>query len=241
MLDDVDVPRVYTDSEQLSGITEEYVCWLDLMAVRGTMSRSLETSAITILNLHVAIDDALDRETMTHYPIMDGVYLTSENKWDMLNTLGDIFSKIAKDNIENANTEYMYIPRASLSFGPILHGKNIPEELNREFVGNSDYIESILLGLPMIQAVENEPNAPPFGIYVDKSARAFAPGDDDPIETPWHRWFRYIDEDADALGSELYDELSEYYKWCKSNSNYLEYPEEDIEKHKSMAEEYLTQ
>ncbi|MFD1527489.1 hypothetical protein, partial [Halolamina salina] len=61
------------------------------------------------------------------------------------------------------------------------------------------------------------------------------------IETPWHRWFRYIDEDADALGSELYDELSEYYKWCKSNSNYLEYPEEDIEKHKSMAEEYLTQ
>lgn len=236
MMEDIDVPHVYTDADQLSAITEEYVCWLDLMGVRGTMSRSLETSSIDILNLHVAIDDELDRDAITHYPIMDGVYATSDDKQEMLEFLSGVFGKLAKDNIENRDTEYTYIPRASLSYGPILHGKNLTDGVNEDFMTNSDYAESLLLGLPMIQAVQNEPNAPPFGIYIDQSARAFAPDGDDPIERTWHEWFRYIDDDITDL---LYQNLGEYYDWCSSNSHLLEYEKESIKKHREMAEQYL--
>ena len=236
MMEDIDVPHVYTDADQLSAITEEYVCWLDLMGVRGTMSRSLETSAIDILNLHVAIDDELDRDAITHYPIMDGVYATSDDKQEMLEFLSGVFGKLAKDNIENREPEYTYIPRASLSYGPILHGENLTDGVNEEFMTNSDYAESLLLGLPMIQAVENEPNAPPFGVYIDQSARAFAPDGDEPIERTWHEWFRYLDDDISDL---LYQNLDEYYDWCSSNSHLLEYEKESIERHREMAEQYL--
>ncbi len=236
MVEEINVPHVYTDSNQLDGITKEYVCWLDLMGVRGTMSRSLETSAIDILNLHVAVDDAIDRDAVTHYPIMDGVYLTSDDKMSMLELLSDVFGKLAKDNIENRSAEYTYIPRASLSYGPILHGENISEDVNQDFVADSDYVESLLLGLPMIQAVENETKAPPFGIFIDKSARAFAPDGDEPIERVWHEWFRYVDDDISSL---LYQTLEEYYEWCESNSYFLEYSKEDIEEHREMAEQYL--
>ncbi|WP_058825921.1 hypothetical protein [Haloferax sp. Q22] len=236
MMEDIEVPHVYTDSDQLSGVTKEYVCWLDLMGIQNTMATSVETSAIDILNLHVAVDEAMDRDEVTHYPIMDGVYLTSKSKDSMLELLQDVFAKLAKDNIENRKPQYVYIPRASLAFGPIVHGENLDDGVNEEFITGSDYAESLLLGLPMIQAVQNEPKAPPFGIYIDESARAFAPSGQEPIERTWYDWFIFLKDDIDEL---LYNTLEEYYDWCLENSHRINYPKEDIEKHQTKAEQYL--
>jgi len=237
MMEDIDVPKVYTASDQLDNVSEEYVCWLDLMGFRGSMSKSLEQSAIYMLNLHVAVDEEMNRDKITHYPVMDGVYLTTDDQDAMLDLLADVFSKLAKDNIENQPTKYTYVPRASLSYGPILHGENIGEDANADFINGSSYAESLLLGLPMIQAIENESKAPPFGIYVDQSARAFSPNDD-PIEKRWYEWFRHFDDDISDL---LLQTLDEYYDWCRLNSYSLRYSKEKIAQHKEKAEQYLSE
>ncbi|WP_254272953.1 hypothetical protein [Haloarcula marina] len=235
-MEDIEAPHVYTNSDQLSGVTEEYVCWLDLMGIKGAMSRSIETSAIDILNLHVAVDETIDRNEITHYPVMDGVYLTSESKEDMQQLLIGVFSKLAKDNIENRDREYTYIPRGALSYGPIIHGENISDEANESFMTSSDYADTLLIGLPMIQAIESESKAPPFGIFIDQSARAFAPDGEDPIERRWYEWYRYLDDEIEEL---LYNTLEDYYEWCESNAHRVQYPKEDIKRHRTMAKEYL--
>ncbi|ELZ79432.1 hypothetical protein C455_07607 [Haloferax larsenii JCM 13917] len=237
MMEDISVPEVRTEADQLSAVEPEYVCWLDLMGVQNTMSTSVEESTIDMLNLHVAVDEALDRDNITHYPVMDGVYLTADSRRTILPFLRTVFSKLAKDNIENKEPPYNYVPRAAVSYGPVIHGKDISDGANEEFMTNSDYAESLLIGLPMIQAIKGESKAPPFGIYIDESARAFAPDGEDPIERIWHEWFRYTEDD---FGDLLLDTLEDYYDWCESSYHEINYELEDIERHREMANQYFT-
>jgi len=238
MMEDISAPEVHTEADQLSAVEPRYVCWLDLMGVQNTMSTSLEESTIDMLNLHIAVDEALDRDNIAHYPVMDGVYLTTDSRRKILPFLRTVFSKLAKDNIENQDTPYVYIPRAAVAYGPAIHGSDISDSANEDFMTDSDYVDSLLIGLPMIQAIQSESSAPPFGIYVHESARAFAPDGEDPIERIWHEWFRYVDDDIESL---LLDTLNEYYDWCENAHREIEYPMEDIERHREMAEQYFSE
>lgn len=237
MMENISAPEVHTEADQISAVKPRYVCWLDLMGVKNTMSTSLEETTIHMLNLHIAVDEALDRDNISHYPVMDGVYLTSDSRKTILPMLRTVFSKLAKDNIENQDAPYTYVPRASIAYGPAIHGKDIADEAAEEFITGSDYSDSLLIGLPMIQSISAESSAPPFGIYIHESARAFAPDGEEPIERIWHEWFRYVDDNIEGL---LLDTLNEYYDWCENNYREINYPIEDIERHREMADQYLS-
>lgn len=58
--------------------------------------------------------------------------------------------------IGETKNEYKFLFKASLAYGPIIHGRDIPDETNRQFIEVPGYKDSILIGLPMIQAFTHE-------------------------------------------------------------------------------------
>ena len=169
----------------------EYVCWLDIMGTKTKMENSVKTCSIFIFKLHTAVLEAIEKGCdIQTYPVMDGVYFTSKRKKDMEKALSYIFSTLGKLFIDEKEFEHQFLVKAAVAYGPIIHGSDIGNEINRQFANNEIYKQSLLLGLPMIQAYSGESKAPPFGVFVHESARAFHPEDETPFMFKWWKWFR---------------------------------------------------
>ena len=228
------------DSTEMPQPSEKYVCWMDIMGTGTIMPRSLETSTIFIFKLHVAALEANDENQVHLYPMMDGVYAVSDSKDILLDFLERVFSSMSKDIKNNINVDYYkYVVKASIAFGPVVHGKDIPEEASDSL--ESDYKDSILLGMPMVQAYQSEQNAPPFGVYIHESARAFAPDSEKPFNHYWWEWFHPHGKDYDfhELAEHLCQNLKSYYDWCEQNNNKIGYDLDKIKTHRKLCEEYL--
>lgn len=121
----------------------------------------------------------------------------------------------------------------------MIHGKEVPQRANWDFFDDDNtYPDSLIIGAPITQAFRGETKAPPFGIFVDESARAFAPEDNRPMDRRWYEWFRHHTP-YQNLARELGDRLQEYYDWCDENAHRINYPTSKIQEHQEMAEEYL--
>jgi len=117
----------------------------------------------------------------------------------------------------------------------------LPCAASRELDSIPEYKNSILVGLPMIQSYINEKYAPPFGIYIHESARSFAPEGEDPFVHKWWQWFRAGQYGWTNKKTELLSEAMEsYFKFASDNTINLDYPEEDINRHRNMFREYLS-
>jgi len=228
------------NSREMPNPSEKYVCWMDIMGTGSIMPRSLETSSIFIFKLHVAALEASESEEIHLYPMMDGVYAVSNSKQTLLTFLEKVFSAMAVDIKENINEEhYKYVVKASIAFGPVVHGEDIPSEASNVLEPN--YNGSILLGMPMVQAYQSEQEAPPFGVYIHESARAFAPDSEAPFNHYWWEWFHPHGKDYDfhELAENLCQNLKSYYDWCEKNHNKIGYQIKKIKSHRDLCEEYL--
>lgn len=232
------INRPEFDSTQMPTPSHEYVCWMDIMGTGAIMPRSLETSAIFIFKLHTAAIESNDSGDVRLYPMMDGVYAVSDSKQSLLDFIEGAFSAMATDITDNIEKEYYkYVVKASIAFGPIVHGSDIPDEANDALT--ADYQKSILVGIPMVQAYDSEGNAPPFGVYIHESARAFSPDDETPFTHYWWEWFHRKERSHHQLAVNLSRQLSSYYEWCEQNHNSIDYEIEKIEQHRELCEEYL--
>ncbi|MBN9225753.1 MULTISPECIES: hypothetical protein [Legionella] len=229
----------YIANDQLPYLTdkkyEEYVCWLDLMGTKSLMERSPTTCTIKICQLHNCLSTKKDtlginNETLKIYPVMDGAFITSKNQSCLKKYLNLVFNSMAKDFIETERHLYQSIIRACIAYGPLGHGSDIKSDKI-----SGDYKKTLLFGLPMTQAYSSEKKAPPFGIYVDKSARAFSPSSNKPFTTRWHIWF-----ESDYNAEKLMDEMKKLYNWAREMSFCLPYNEEVIELHEKSNKQYLS-
>lgn len=239
-IDEIETPTINTRDNTLSGVKNSYVCWMDLMGAQNQMSTSLESSSIDMFGVHVAIDETKSDYDVNVYPIMDGAYIVSERQQPLRDFLSDTIAKIAKDNVyTDSDVRYTYIIRAAVSFGPVIHGDEVPQRANQEFFDDENpYPDSLIIGAPISQAFRGEGKAPPFGIFVDESARAFAPEDNRPMDRRWYEWFRHHTPYKN-LARELEDRLQTYYNWCEENTHRINYPMSKIQEHREMAKEYL--
>jgi hypothetical protein len=116
----------------------------------------------------------------------------------------------------------------------------LPDAASTILQNHRRYRDSILLGLPMIQAYLTERIAPPFSIYVHESARAFAPEAGRPIRATWWRWFASpTDERWPDLAPQLRDALRVYFTWCAARTSEIGYDAESIKKHGLLADQYF--
>ena len=231
----------YVDADAIPVASNEYVCWLDIMGTKSKMENSVKTCSIFIFQLHTAVLKAIESGCKIHtYPVMDGVYFTAAHRTDIENALQNIFVSLGNMFIEEEKFNYQFLVKASVAYGPIIHGKDISDDINYQFAKNHPYKESLLLGLPMIQAYNGESSAPPFGIYIHESARAFHAQDESPFVVKWWKWFlcKRLDWDEEKT-KRLGDKIINYFTNCRKQSLLLDYSESRIDSHEKIAKLYF--
>ena len=164
---------------------------------------------------------------------MDGAYITSTKKADILNLLTLVYNNLIMALINEDNFFYWYMVRCSIAHGPIIHGKDIPYAASTEFSSRVGYKEQLLIGPAMIEAYNNERNAAPMGIFLCNSVSNTR------INSSW-KWFdnpntKTPQRDLQAFRSRF----EEYLTWLDNHSSEEEYPKESRRRHINAAYDYF--
>ncbi len=107
----------------------------------------------------------------------------------------------------------------------------------RFYKKTKNYLGGTAIGMAISHAYEAEGSAPPFGVYIHESARAFAPRTKDsfPYLTNLWRWY----DDNDALTWATRRTLLEHFDWLEKNPVASQYDAEPMRRHKCLAVEYF--
>jgi hypothetical protein len=224
----------------------QYVGWIDAMGIQSAMGRSIDVAANFVSKLHITVLESLDalpdhqRGNICLYPVMDGVYFVTNDQPALFRFLRRVFGCLAREFVETAEMRHRFLDRGALACGPVVHGFQLPEGASDVLLNHTRYRDSILVGLPMIQAYLTERLAPPFSIYVHESARAFAPEVRRPIRATWWRWFATpVDDRWPDLAPQLRDALRDYFAWCEARASEIGYDVESIKKHRLLTDQYF--
>ncbi len=213
--------------------SKEYVCWIDIMGTKNTMSESFQKAANFILKFHSCVIDAVKNEKdVSYYPLMDGVFITASNNEVIRRIIDNIFSNVAEIFLSEQKHGHRFIIKGSLAFGDIAHGIKINEQICPNLASEDDYKRAIMCGLPMIQAFTAEHVAPPFGVYIHESART--PQD---LQGKYYNWLPYK---GNELKNKLLKRIISYFNWCGYFNQYLEMDPNKIALYKKLAQEYFT-
>lgn len=231
---------VFFDARRMGEPEYNYVCWLDVMGTKNQMLRSLPTSANFIYKLQCAAieshEETADPE-VNLYPVMDGVYITSARRDPLMLVLSTALRRLAETFLKEPTIHHRFLVRGAIAFGPVQHGREVQKEASWALARHPRERDSIILGIPMAQAYLAEPEAPPYGIAIDASARAFCPMDDRPFSFIWWDWYRKAK--PELVPEEMLKELNRYFEWQKEHTHTTGYDPKRIEYHQELAIEYF--
>lgn len=214
----------------------QYVFWLDLMGARNAMKLSLPRAARSVMKIHLAaLLSKQEHPELEINPVMDGVYGYVRTRVSLQTCLRQIFRTLANVFVQESEASNRFMVRAGIAFGPLVPGISLAEgaELLRE---NREYLGGTAIGMAISHAYEAEGSAPPFGVYIHESARAFAPVPHGyPYYTNLYKWF----DDDDALTWATRRTLLEHFDWLEKNPTASQYEPEALKRHKSLATEYF--
>jgi hypothetical protein len=214
-----------------------YVFWLDLMGARNAMKISLPQAARSIMKIHAAALLAKERHPeMEINPVMDGVYGYVGDRKALETCLTEILASLANVFVHEKTASSRFMVRAGVAFGPLISGSALAEGAPI-LKQNVSYLGSTAIGMAISHAYEAESSAPPFGVYIHESARAFAPtdGKSGPYLVNLWRWFAY----NDPLTWALRRTLLEHFGWLEKNPVSAQYDPEARRRHYALAEEYF--
>jgi hypothetical protein len=214
-----------------------YVVWLDVMGARQAMAQSLVRSSNHIGRLHVCILKHINRD-LCIVPFMDGAYIVSNHQEALFAFLHNVFEDLAYNFVCARRPEYRFLPRCGIAYGNLIHGVDIPTSVNIILGAKSHtwYRESVLFGIPMVQAYQTEAQAAPFGVAVHESSRDFAPEGHRPISCLWWHWY----ENMTIHYFDVFRRcLADHFQWCAENHFGLNYPLDRVHAHRDMAHEYF--
>jgi len=217
---------------ELGEPTEEFVVWMDVMGIQVALKRSVKVAANFVYKIHHAALKFADPITL--YPVMDGIYACATERATIEAFLSFVFRSVAKEFVQCVRLDFRFMVRAAVAHGAVYHGANLSKKASWTLGQHPEYRQQILLGMPMVHAHLGEPEAPPFGVYVDESAVGFASGPY-PFDV-WWRW--YSEADADLVAS-LRTELSSYYDNCTQEAAASGYDVSRIRIHRGQASLYL--
>ena len=208
-----------------------------------TLSNSLNRAANFIFKLHQASYFALEGiNTAEVYPIADGAYIATRCKQDMIKIIYKLYSELAKVFVFETEMHHRFIIRGGLAYGATLHGSKVEDDAFDNKYDRS-HKKKILLSSALLPAFNAEKLAPPFGIYVDNSARKipqniyFSKFEDG---FPGHLWRWWSEEKKDKyLSGRLHQELIDYINYYKSRTIDADYSYDRITMHGRAVDEYF--
>jgi hypothetical protein len=65
---------------------------------------------------------------------MDGAYITSTNKENLINILIRVFRNLTAQFMAESNVDYLYLVRGAIAYGEVVHGHNVPYSASKAFV-----------------------------------------------------------------------------------------------------------
>jgi hypothetical protein len=234
----------YFNAGKLPESERGYVAWVDIMGTRNSMISSLSKTSNFIFKLHSSAIESKSNATKKYgdelflYNVMDGCYVFSKKNETILNFIFNLFYDMSKTFINEKKDSHKFLIRSSISFGGVIRGCNVPEDAfgRQKYEGRIEQINKmkngIIMGMPIIQAYENEKKAPPYGIYIHESAR-------ESIRKTWFRWWEKATTEDINFPSKLKNSITSHFDWL--SNNYLEsgYPKDSMENHKLMVNQYF--
>lgn len=219
-----------------------YVGRLDMMGARAAMARSVRVAGNFIGKLHVAMLEAPRDDLAALIPTIDGAYIVSKTKDAVLSHMRVAIRSLARAFVAADNRYRQSIVRGGLAYGPIVLGSSLTDA--SECLGspqNAAYRDSILLGIPVVQAYEVEEQAPPFGVRVHTSARTFSPDGTQPLNSTYWRWWKSTGatQQDSSLAAKLKVSVRKYFEFMREHEVELDYPSSAIDKHEKLAKEYF--
>ena len=214
---------------------DEYVCFIDTMGIQSTMQHSLNNASNYIFKLHATLLEewrSYASNTISIYPIMDGAYITSKSKEDILAYLTRVFNSLTCSLLNESQFKYWYFVRASIAYGSIIHGKDIPYDASLEFSTRIGYKESILIGEPIIRAYQTEKNASPMGVFIHESCAT----SETPIPLDW-KWYSSLPSFNKKL---VQHRMNQYYECMDICWNEDDYPSEKRQRHLDLFNTYYS-
>jgi hypothetical protein len=213
------------------------------MGSKEVMLRSLGEAANFVMKLHVAAlhaSETIAFQGLDLYPMIDGVYACSPEQGPILAFMKDTLVRLVLGFLLETNPLHRFTVRCGLSFGPIAKGRST-RQCSGVLDTHQDYSDRVLLGMPLSQAYECERMAPPFGVYLHESSRAFAPSGTSVLSGTLWKWWKFRTQPGDNdVVTELRRVLETHYQWCGRHVATLSYEAEAIHRHHELAREYFS-
>lgn len=229
--------RPYFSNAQVAEPTNSFVAWLDVMGASSAMQRSHMIAANFVMKLHAAVLTAGHEDTAL-YPIVDGVYLVTDNPQSLLTTLTNALFCLGVTFLCETEPLHRFIVRGAVAYGPVIHGS--ANHGDNDVLRNAqDYRRAIILGLPLTNAHEAEQKASPFGIFIHESARLLSQS---AIMRCVHwRWWRHVSAGTEHkdVARLLRDEVDKHLDWCLQHNTDILYEPDRIKSHQELARQYF--
>ncbi len=231
--------RPFFDASRIDGTKNQNVAWVDLMGAKSAMGRSLFQTANFIGKIHTAAFTAAhDREGARVYPVIDGCYITAGQQEIFESVLRTTMLSLANAFVSEEKMSQRFLVRGGIAAGRIIPGAELAKGSNT-LQQRAGYKGAVALGTAIGQAYMAEAKAPPFGYFVDITARSFAAGKKQPFTSVYWRWWDDGREKDVRRREIILSELKAYYRWVASNHRGLEYPVAAYEEHRERAFEYF--
>ncbi len=213
----------------------EYVAWVDLMGAKTWMAGSIRKAAEIIGLIHVAGLKAESDFLVDAYPVVDGIYLIGSHKDEFRNATKLVMRMLAATFLAR-KPEDRFLVRGGIAYGRVLHGKDIAP-LHSELLSAVQYTKCLAIGVAIGQAYSAESKAPPFGYYVDMTARSTASYNDLPYLSSFDRWWTRSEQDE--IDAAFGPTLLGHFAYLEGKVRELEYPPDRLREHRELAKEYF--
>lgn len=220
------------NSQHIQAAENFYVGWVDLMGAGHAMRTSTQKSANFLARLHMALERSRQAIGFSGslLAINDGVFVITKSKRELMSMVGRVFVLLSANFIATPKPQDRFLMRGGIAFGPVYSGAQIREGIEpTAFRENTPILESVMFGPAIIQAFKAESAAPPYGVAVHESARAFCSEGDTPFRlTHWPWWApnEEVDYPKSAPLGEikvcLLSDLGAHFNWLRQTLIYHE-------------------
>ncbi|GMV26427.1 MAG: hypothetical protein AMXMBFR58_24580 [Phycisphaerae bacterium] len=218
--------------------TAEYVGWIDLMGAKAWMAGSIRHAAELIGLIHLAGMRAVQKSrNALAYPVIDGIYITSRDKAAFRLATHGAMRTLAR-TFESREPKDRFLVRGGIAYGRILHGSDVAE-LHKQLKRNGHYSRCLAIGASIRQAYLAEGSAPPFGFYVDMTARSVASSNEYPYISSFDRWWRQDVKVQKKIATRFGRLLDKHFDYLKRKHREIEYPLDRLQEHRALAREYF--
>lgn len=243
--------RLRFSSEFLPEPDRNYLAWIDLMGAGHLMATSLDKAANAIVRIHLAVFLAVEQHgyQVQLVGINDGIFICSPSKKEIMRIVRSAMMYLAALFISKHDPQNRFLARCAIAFGPTFTGRHLTAQLSHKRRRNPPgTTDQVIFGPPVIQAYRAEQNAPPFGVAIHESARAFAAPKDSPFKSTLWKWWQTDDSGGFSkatpgrpgpLKDVLFVELDRYFDYMEATLPFHGLTLERVERWRSLAKSYF--